>query len=168
MLAIGLMLNLGFAQKEEVVEWQPGKKLTWANFKGRPSNISNAAAITASGISYSFSALGTADKMELDFLVSCHFYPNKSWYKPKLANPVVLGHEQLHFDITEIYARKLRQKLAKTKFTKNAKSEVKEIYRNILKELNDFQNKYDSETNFSRDSVQQLIWNKRIKKALNN
>ena len=79
-----------------------------------------------------------------------------------------MGHEQLHFDITEVYARKLRQELAKTKFSKNAKAEVKEIYRNILKELNDFQNKYDSETNFSRDTVQQLIWNKKIKKALNN
>ncbi|MCM4169950.1 DUF922 domain-containing protein [Arenibacter sp. TNZ] len=166
--AIGLMLNLGFGQEEEIIEWQPGKKLTWADFKGKPSNISNAAAITASGITYSFSAQGTADKMELDFTVSCHFYPNKSWYKHKLTNSTVLSHEQLHFDITEVYARKMRQELAKAKFNKNAKSQVKVIYRNVLKELNDFQNKYDSETNYSRDTVQQLIWNKRIKKALNN
>tara|TARA_R110002049_G_scaffold40547_3_gene123301 strand:- start:1479 stop:2009 length:531 start_codon:yes stop_codon:yes gene_type:complete len=167
-LVLCLILNLGFGQEDEVLPWSFGKKLSWADFKGRPSAISNAAAITASGITYSFSAQGTADKMELDFEVSSYFYPKKSWYKPQLANPTVLGHEQLHFDITEVYARKLRQELAKTKFSKNAKAEVKEIYRNILKELNDFQSKYDSETNFSRDTVQQLIWNKKIKKALNN
>lgn len=168
LIVICLIFNSGLGQEDEVIEWHPGKKLTWADFKGKPSNISKAAAITASGITYSFSAQGTADKMKLDFKVSCHFYPYKSWYKHKLANSIVLGHEQLHFDITEVYARKMRQQLAKTKFTKNAKAEVKEIYRNILRELNDFQNKYDSETNFSRDTVQQLIWNKKIRKALNN
>ncbi|MEQ8220161.1 MAG: DUF922 domain-containing protein [Arenibacter sp.] len=167
-LLIGLMLHLGYGQAEEVVLWTPTGKLEWSDFKGKPSNISNAAAITASGITYSFSAQGTKDRMELDFKVDTHFYPDKSWYKPKLANPIILSHEQLHFDISEVYARKLRQILDKTKFTSNAKSEVKEIYRNILRELNDYQNQYDSETNFSRDTVQQLIWNKKIKKALNN
>jgi hypothetical protein len=162
------MLQMGYGQEDQVILWSPTKKLTWSDFKGRPSNISGAAAITASGISYSFSAQGTKDKMELDFKVETHFYPNNSWYKPKLANPIILGHEQLHFDISEVYARKFRQILAKTKFTGNAKSEVKSIYRNILLELNDYQKQYDSETNFSRDTVQQLIWNKRIKKALNN
>ena len=167
-LLIGLMLHLGYGQEDEVVLWTPTKKLAWSDFKGKPSNISSAAAITASGITYSFSAQGTKDRMELDFKVDTHFYPEKSWYKPKLANTIILSHEQLHFDISEVYARKLRQILAKTKFTSNAKSEVKEIYRNILRELNDYQNQYDSETNFSRDTVQQLIWNKKIKKALNN
>ena len=168
MLFIWLMLNLGYGQEEGVVLWTPNKKLAWSDFKGKPSNISNAAAITASGISYNFSAQGTKDKMELDFKVDTHFYPNKSWYKPKLANLNILSHEQLHFDISEVFARKLRQILTKTKFTNNAKSEIKEIYKNILRELNDYQNQYDAETNFSRDTVQQLIWNKKIEKALNN
>jgi hypothetical protein len=168
LIFVWLILLVGHGQEDEVILWSPTKKLTWSDFKDKPSNISSAAAITASGISYSFSAQGTKDKMELNFTVETHFYPNKSWYKPELASPMILGHEQLHFDIAEIYARKFKQILAKTKFTGNAKSEVKSIYRNILRELNDYQNQYDSETNFSRDTVQQLIWNKKIKKALNN
>lgn len=167
LLFIWLVLNLSYGQEEQMVLWTPSKKLTWSDFKGKPSNISNAAAITASGISYSFSAQGTKDKVELDFKVETHFYPDKSWYKATTANPIVLSHEQLHFDISEVFARKLRQILAETKFTNNAKSEVKEIYRNVLRELNDYQNQYDDETNFSRDTVQQLIWNKRIIKVLN-
>lgn len=167
-LFIWLFLNLGFGQEEEMVLWTPSKKLSWADFKGKPSNISNAAAITASGISYSFSAQGTKDRMELDFKVDTYFYPGKSWYKPKLANPMILSHEQLHFDISEVFARKLKQILAETEFTSNAKAEVKEIYREVLRELNDYQHLYDGETNFSRDTVQQLIWNNNIKRALNN
>ena len=167
-LLIWLMSHLGYAQEDELILWTPERKLSWSDFKGRPSGISSAAAITASGISYSFSAQGTKDAMELDFKVDTYFYPDKSWYKSKLANPIILGHEQLHFDISEVFARKLRQILARTKFTNNAKAEVKEIYRNVLRELNDYQNQYDSETNFSRDTVQQLIWNKKIGKALNN
>jgi len=162
------MLYSGYGQGGEAVLWVPGKKLTWADFKGKPSTISNAAAITASGISYSFSAQGTKDKMELDFEVGAYFYPDKSWYKPKSANPIILSHEQLHFDISEMFARKMEQILTGTKFTNNAKSELKEIYRKILRELNDYQNQYDAETNFSRDTVQQFIWNKKIKKSLNN
>ncbi|MDO6603368.1 DUF922 domain-containing protein [Arenibacter palladensis] len=167
-LFIWLMFQWGYGQEDEVILWTPARKLAWSDFKGKPSNISGAAAITASGITYNFSAQGTKDRMELDFKVETHFYPDKSWYKPKLANPIILSHEQLHFDISEVYARKMRRILAKTKFTSNAKSEVKAIYRGILRELNDYQNQYDSETNFSRDTVQQLIWNKKIKKALNN
>lgn len=167
-LLIWLVLHLGYGQEDEVILWTPDRKLSWTDFKGRPSNISSAAATTASGITYSFSAQGTREVMELDFKVDTYFYPDKSWYKPQLANPNILGHEQLHFDISEVFARKLRQILARTKFTNNAKAEVKEIYSNVLRELNDYQHLYDSETNFSRDTVQQSIWNKKIGKALNN
>ncbi|MCM4165238.1 DUF922 domain-containing protein [Arenibacter sp. A80] len=162
------MLHMAYAQEDEVVLWTPERKLSWSDFKGRPSANSGAAAITASGITYSFSAQGTNDKMVLDFKVDTYFYPEKSWYIPKLANPTILGHEQLHFDIAEVFARKLRRILDTTQFTGNAKYEVKEIYRNILHELNNYQNQYDSETNFSRDTVQQLSWNKNIKKILND
>ena len=41
------------------------------------------------------------------------FDPNTSWVRnPKTASEALLRHEQLHFDITEVYARLMRQKLA--------------------------------------------------------
>ena len=61
------MLHIGSAQEDEAVLWTPARKLSWSDFKGRPSANSSAAAVTASGITYSFSAQGTNDKMELDF-----------------------------------------------------------------------------------------------------
>ena len=48
----------------------------------------------------------------------------------------------------------------------NVKAKVKSIYREILKELDAFQNQYDDKTNFSRNREQQLLWNEKIAEAL--
>ena len=56
--------------------------------------------------------------------------------------------------------------MAKTSFTKNVKAEVRAIYKKTLRELNDFQNKYDEETDFSRNVPQQIAWIKKIERAL--
>jgi len=104
--------------------------------------------------------------MEVDFTVRTYFYPQKSWYKPEICNAVILSHEQLHFDIAEMFARKMRQQLAATRFTSNIKAEVREIYEQINRELADFQRQYDRETDFSRYVAQQEAWNDAIKEAL--
>ncbi len=176
MNTINALKNLGFiflclipllliGQEEESIEWTSNTKLTWRDFKGKPTNT-RAAAITASGISYRFSTLSNGKEIKLDFKVSTYFYPKQSWYQPSLCDEVILGHEQLHFDISELFARKMRKQLQNTRFTKNVKAEVKAIYRKINKELNDFQNRYDDETNFSRNLEQQLEWNEEIAKVL--
>ncbi|CAM4190737.1 DUF922 domain-containing protein [Zobellia roscoffensis] len=154
------------SQEEEVILWNADRKLQWSDFKGSYFKTEWAAATTASGISYSFTSFKKEGQLYLDFVVQSEFYPNKSWYRPELCDSVILSHEQLHFDISELYARKMRERLAKAQFTMNAKAEVRAIYKTVLKELSDFQNKYDRETNFSRDLHKQLLWNKQIEAAL--
>lgn len=156
-----------FAQaEEEIIPWSAERKLQWSDFKGRYLKTEWAAATTASSISYQFSTFEKDGQVYVDFKVGCEFYPNKSWYRPELCDSLILSHEQLHFDIAELHARKLRKRLAETQFTKNIKAEVKEIYKSIIKELYIFQNKYDRETNFSRDLKNQLFWNRMIADAL--
>ncbi len=150
---------------ERTIRWTPEVRLSWDNFQGKPT-ISRAAAITASGISYQFSSMYKNGAVALDFTVDTFFYPDKSWYRPDLCDSVILGHEQLHFDISELYARKMRRQLSETRFTENVKAEVKAIYRQINTDLNDFQNRYDAETNYSRDREQQQRWNVAIAKEL--
>jgi len=98
------------AQDYDVIPWSSSKQLSWKDFKGEPTN-ERAAAITASGITYRFSTTDTNDNLEIDFKVITHFYPNKSWYNPSLVNAEILEHEQRHFDISEIFARKMRKRL---------------------------------------------------------
>lgn len=146
--------------------WSTKNKLTWEDFKGTVPPDADAAATTASGISYTYSANLLHHEVKLDFEVNAFFYPNESWYKPTICNDLVLSHEQLHFDIAELFARKMRKRLNETSFSDNVKAEIRDIYRKTLKELSDFQERYDWETNFSRDAKQQLRWNKEIAKAL--
>ena len=153
-------------QCQEEVLWKPDFRLSWNDFKGSVPENSSAAATTASGISYNFSTYYEGKEIKIDFKVQSFFYPTKSWYKPKVCNEVTLLHEQLHFDITELYARKLRERLANATFSKNVKEEVRKIYKTTLRQLNDFQNKYDSETNYSRNLPVQERWVKEIIFAL--
>ncbi|WP_281540763.1 DUF922 domain-containing protein [Maribacter aestuarii] len=158
------MVSGGTAQ--EVVPWDAGKRLSWKDFKGEVPIGVGAAATTASGISYNFSTYYEGTKMMVDYEVNAFFYPEKSWYRPKICNDTTLIHEQLHFDISELFARKMSLEMAKTSFTKNVKAEVRAIYKKTLRELNDFQNRYDDETDYSRNVPQQVAWTKKIVKAL--
>jgi len=82
-LRIGLMLNLGVLSRGGDIEWQPVKKWPWAIL--RPKAIQYfqlPLAITASGIYLQFSAQEPRIKWTR-FHGSCHFFPNKSWYKHK-------------------------------------------------------------------------------------
>jgi len=67
-----------------------------------------------------------------------------------------------------LFGSKMRKIMDTTTFTKNVKAEVKAIYRQINKELAEFQQLYDQETNYSRNIEQQLSWNQKIKDALRN
>jgi len=156
-------------QGYDTISWSAERRLSWKDFKGNVPSNNRAAATTASGITYRFTTSGTKDTIEVDFKIDTYFYPTKSWYQPELCDDIILSHEQLHFDISELYARELRKRLDAAAFThKNVKSKVRSIYRKINEELSEFQNKYDRETNFSRDREQQLIWNEKIKNALEN
>ncbi|WP_190808293.1 DUF922 domain-containing protein [Flagellimonas sp. S3867] len=158
----------GNAQEiEEGVLWDSNLQLNWSDFKGKVPPASIPAATTASGISYKYSANLIHHEVELDFEVNAYFYPNESWYKPEICDDLILSHERLHFDITELFARKMRDKLNRTSFSDNVKAEIRKIYKETLNELKEFQSQYDWETNFSRNEAKQLEWNKKITKALN-
>lgn len=170
------LIFIGFAlygvfigQAQEIIAsfpWSSERPLKWEDFKGPVPPDAVPAATTASGISYKYSANLLHHEVKLDYEVGAYFYPDESWYKPGVCDDLILSHEQLHFDISELYARKMRLILSRTSFTEEVKAEVRQIYQDILKELSDFQDKYDWETNFSRNTEAQLEWNSRIAEAL--
>ncbi len=166
LVSLGLCSLVGFSQEKEAIPWASNLKLQWDNFKANPPKDSRVAAITASGISYQFSAIEKNGRVELDCEIGTYFYPNESWYRPETANLIILSHEQLHFDISELFARQMRERIREFSFTKNVKAEVKTIYSEILSEMRDFQELYDLETNFSRNVEEQLRWNTEIAAAL--
>lgn len=166
LLALYLLLtvssSIGQTRNEETIYWNENRKLTWADYKGKVQPGSDAAASTATylGIEYNFGKDG------FDYKITCSFSKTKSWAMHK--NDYILSHEQGHFDIAEIFARKLHKKMSEYVFNKNSfKEDLKNLYMNLTSEKDAFQNKYDEETNHSINKEKQAEWLKKIGETLN-
>jgi len=166
-LLFTIFLLLISPTSENQLVWDADYRLSWSDFKGEPQEVVDAVAITASGLSSSFSAR-TSSTALVDYTASviAHFYPDKSWYKPEKVNEVVLAHEQLHFDITELNARKLRKNIIDSNFTKNIKSEMNHLVDKANKDLEIMQELYDSQSNFSMDVESQKKWQLYVREEL--
>ncbi|MFP4845589.1 DUF922 domain-containing protein [Winogradskyella sp. PE311] len=147
--------------------WSETRKLTWADFKASPNKNSDAAALTASGITFGYS-LKTSGKRVVDFTTSveAHFYPNKSWYFKNRSDTYILAHEQLHFDITELYARKFRQQLERLVVNQNVKDQLGRLHAAINEAVDETQKRYDAQSNHSINVEMQKQWRSFITEEL--
>jgi hypothetical protein len=151
-------------KKDDKIVWSKEQKLTWEDFKGKPKSSSPFEAITNSGILPNYEYKNGVIK----FAIISRFNPKKSWVKSK-DRLILLDHEQLHFDITELYVRKFKKRLSETKFKSNPdkiKKQFYVIYDEIAEEKKSYQGLYDEETDFSRDEEKQKEWLKKIAQEL--
>lgn len=154
----------GFAQDktEELIEWSAARRLSWADYKAKPDPQSDAAATTTSylGISYNINPSG------FSFKITCRFSKTRSWGVHK--TDYILSHEQGHFDISEIFARKLNKRMSEYRFNKRTyQKDLDAIYQEIINEKIEMQNQYDRETNHSINKEKQAEWLKNIRIKLN-
>ncbi len=149
------------APKEDPIAWSSTRRLSWADFKATPDPRSGNAALTSSKISFKYSQSGA----NFSYQIACEFDKNASWGKVK--TPLILAHEQGHFDISEIHARKLNRALQQYSINEaSLAKDISSIYQKIMEEQNSLQSDYDNETNFSRNPGQQQAWLEKIKKEL--
>jgi len=148
-----------FPQSEpERISWQESPKLTWNDFKGMPEPLADYVASTNSGISFSFSYSEKKGKIDMDYSVTCNFYPETSWYKKGEVSDYTLKHEQTHFDISELHARKLRKEISAAHFSKNIKKEIEALYHKIEKDRREMQTLFDKESNHSKNHDKENQW----------
>ena len=160
-LLIVTIASAGQGKNEELIRWNENQKLTWADYKGKPKENSDAAASTATYLGFEFNV----GKNGFDYKITCTFSKTKSWGLHK--TDYILTHEQGHFDIAEIYARKLNKMMREYNFDKdNFKKDLKTIYESIALEKDAYQNQYDVETNHSIKREQQAEWLKKISDQL--
>jgi hypothetical protein len=154
-----LVLTSNFGIKNDSVAWCARRKLNWKDFNltlerdgaAAPSNVVFTSTETSTGI-----LIG----------VKATFLSNEAVANPNDTTRRVLEHEQKHFDITEIVARKIRRYL--TGRDVNFKN-VDAVYDELLKmadEIDTLNERYDSETDHSRDGFAQLKWNDYIASEL--
>lgn len=146
---------------EELIRWS-SKRLTWADYKGKPNPNSDAAASTTTYLMISYN-IGNNN---FSYRIESKFSKTRSWGLHKTA--YILRHEQGHFDIAEVFARKLHKKMSEYSFNKKTyQKDLKKIYQDILDEKEELQNSYDRETNHSINKEKQEEWNRKIEKLLN-
>jgi len=166
-LFLTLFTCLSYQADEVTITWSEDLTLQWSDFKGEPKPVGDAVATTASGISFGYSTTKSSSGLvDYSFSITAHFYPYKSWTINEPLSNIVLTHERLHFDITELYARKFRQRVSNTTFTNAINKEMERINNAINFELGEMQKKYDAETNHSQNTEQQIAWQHFIKAEL--
>ncbi|MBK7883872.1 MAG: DUF922 domain-containing protein [Chitinophagaceae bacterium] len=159
---ISLVFTFNKAFSQDTIHWSPCYKLKWEDFQGTPDTTSKFKAVSAASINYTL----TNDEKSFSYNVICVFYKKKSWSKSKSGN--LLRHEQGHFDLAELFARKLRQAFKNYKFNNPAtiQNDFKQIAKDIRSERDKVNTMYDKETNFSINKEKQVYWSKRIAKEL--
>lgn len=149
-------------QTGNLIFWTSEKKLSWSDFKGTPNPKSSYFAFTESGIKADLES-----KDDSVFInVRTYFDKQSSWTKD-IKNESLLQHEQLHFQITELFARKFRKELSETKFTmKQLSDELHKIHGRVFSDCREMQARYDKETNHSIIKEKQAEWNKKVQTEL--
>lgn len=152
----------------EKIYWQE-EPLTWKDFRAQPVKNSPYKANTNAGLSYSWSLKKENEVIELQYEVFSFFNPEGSWVFPESKSEYLLAHEQLHFDITELHARKLRKELehvSVNQLEKNPKEVLNSFYKRIEKERAAMQQRYDRETNHSINKEAEAKWQEFVREEL--
>ena len=148
-------------ESNEFIPWTPSQRLSWEDFQCEPKRGTDAVASTST-------SLGIAYQMQngkLTYHITCNFSKIKSWGLMK--TDYILAHEQGHFDITEIFARKLNEALQNYEFNKRTfKKDINDIYQSIVSQKEEYQKMYDDDSDHSRNRKQQYDWLAKIQKLL--
>lgn len=162
--AITLSFNLPHSvPADELLEWKATVALTWSDFKGEPDNTVDYKAMTYSRIALE------AEFEENAFIVDVktYFLKNKSWTKNN-ESKTLLKHEQVHFDIAELIARKIRKAYSEYESTDLQETQkfLQQTYNEYYGPVWDSYNVYDDETNHGVNTDEQKSWEKKIAKEL--
>lgn len=145
----------------EAVPWSASRRLTWGDFRGVPPvGEKERAAETAYSLFYAVSCKGRT----FDFGVVAAVLPRQSWVRPAVLTDAVqnsrtLRHEQTHFDLTEVHARRMRRYFAElSQPCVKSSSELEALSDRLIREETAAQRRYDEETSHGRLAQRQATW----------
>lgn len=146
---------------DRFIEWNEFYKLSWDNFERKVSDDTFGDAGTAVKIIAKPYYVGK----RIEYNVFPLFDRQKSWVFEKDSD--LLAHEQLHFDIAELYARKIRKKVAALQSQNNKDlSHYNNEINKLLTESNEIDLRYDMETLHGGITVKQSEWRNKINQEL--
>ncbi|MDP9954780.1 hypothetical protein J2X97_000417 [Epilithonimonas hungarica] len=158
-LALTFLFIIGLAEAQDKIFWNEYRKLVWTDFESQTKpNTSQAAATTYCGISYLLNS-STKKFTNKQVKIESFFIPSKSWAHPEHKTDNVLMHEQSHFDIAELFARRFRKVISDK--TLDVKS-LQKYYERIYDDYKDYQKDYETVTNHGRIRDKQYEYTQKI------
>ena len=187
------------AQTNGPIEWSAERKLTIADFQAQAPRKSAQGNVQRGALSFlRIEASLTCRDRRVDGSARAVFLPSQSWWVGaqsqmwervrdskswlntsrydlemkvalKEANEELLKHEQLHFDMAELAARKIRRRFDEAKDACTADGDSAELNRFVGEVTRDFrqeQARYDQETKHGVFLFGQGKWESRVKAAL--
>lgn len=160
--SFGLLAQQPPLTQQDSIPWDKNVQLQWSDFTGRADTSSQWVAVCPASVY----VRGFMDKGLPNFLVTNSFMKKEAWTKdPTSAN--ILRHEQLHFDIAEVYARKIRQSIdsLRRRNVKTVSNYSLEITK-LIKKRHEIDSLYDEQTSHGTYGDEQSDWNQKILKEL--
>jgi hypothetical protein len=152
----------GALPDDDEIHWTKRQTLTFDDFQSMVPDNTSWAALTSSYIYFTY---GTSNGNLTSMRVYASFRKKESWMKIKNEN--VLAHEQLHFDITEVFTRKLYSEAQELKGKKgNIPQQVKDLFNTINDQCDLVQRQYDNETVHGTRNEEQEVWKKKVAQML--
>ena len=162
-LAILFFAFSGNTDSPDVIYWSEDYKLDWNDFQAVPRfDYKSISALTSSGIVH---YTGCENNL-ITYKVRSYFEKHESWVKDVARTNHHLNHEQIHFDITELYARKLRKLLSENEFRCGEEDKFEQFVKNALESWQQEQQNFDIITRHSLDRPQQKEWLYKIEMEL--
>lgn len=152
---------------EKRFSWTEDRKLAWDDFKGGvPGRATQkTAAETSCGIAIETNTVRGNNPVRI--YVFNTFVTDASWVRPEHMTAAILKHEQGHFDICELYTRKMRERFSTAKLDfNNMQQLIREIYNSVMTDYAKRQQEYEAATQHGVVDEAQAKWSEQIAKEL--
>ena len=172
LILFSLLGFFGHAQSNgsaDYVSWNEHYQLEWADFQGNTEGNYIMAAATSYKIDLLPESVLVDENDQIQgyekLTVVANFYKKTSWHTTNSQH--ILKHERLHFDIAELFARKIRKRFSELKKGKQATFTVYQDAFNLFwKQCRKMQKQYDLETNHGGKNEVNELWQARILQEL--
>lgn len=154
-----LIIGKSNKPSENVIYWSDDRPLTWSDFQGNPDyNYGDVSALTSSGILH----FKGCENGKIIYEIKAYFEKDYSWVKEEALTDHHLQHEQIHFDITELYAKKLKIALDKKVFRCGEEEQFDQFVQDFLMKWQKAQINYDLYTHYSMKHPEQKEWKHKV------
>jgi hypothetical protein len=158
-------------QQAANIVWDERRPLVWDDFRASPDPNNGAVALVFTTYTPASLSCPREGRAVLNEGMLALMEPGKSWVKPVVrGNAEVLAHEQGHFNITEIYGRRVRSMIRGVDCTGRpfdaVVNEIGQKFNALQTEWQATQTRYDQETDHHINRAKQREWNDLIRRQL--